>query len=638
MLPSPVSGLFAALWLGTVALGGFIRQVDPHATYDYIVVGSGAGGGTVAARLAKYGHRVLLLDAGSDETHTEEYRIPYKNLLASELPSMSWDFYVHHYPSLEQQQKDSKMCWRTNSGEIHVGADPPRGAEPMGILYPRTGTFGGCTAHNALFTVYPDDADWEEIAQLTKDRSWAPERMRKLWERIEDCNYDANPRNGHGYNGWLSTFIANPFNGTAVDYKLKSLAAASTYNGQGFGTPETLPDINSIFPGRDFREGLYEMPLAIKANHERAGPVDFIRQTLADPYLKGKLDILLNAFVTTIAFDEKSRGYGRKPRAIGVNVVRGRSIYRADPRASQHGGKLPRPYLIRAAREVIISGGAFNTPQLLKLSGIGPRAELERFKIPVLVDSPGVGTNLQDRYESTVVATAPEKFTGSLHFAIMKKSSLAENNTPDLLIAGTSFAFTGYYPGYSKFAKVDPTKWTWVVLRGHTRNHAGTVHLRSNDPRDVPLINFNYFEYGTNEHGEGEKDAKALQEGVTWARQAIQRTDKSIGFREDWPGNRVQNDQQMVDWVKKEAWGHHASCSCPIGADGDPFAVLDSSFRVRGVDSLRVVDASVFPKIPGYFIVVPIYMIAEKAADVINEAARGEYVTPAGYRAPPGRR
>ncbi|PHH80534.1 hypothetical protein CDD80_1046 [Ophiocordyceps camponoti-rufipedis] len=626
MLPSPVSGLFTALCLGSVALGGFIREVDPRAVYDYVIVGSGAGGGPVAARLALYGHRVLLLDAGEDLTETTEYKVPYNNLKASEMTAMSWDFYVHHYPNLEQQQKDSKMCWRTNAGGLHVGNEPPSGSDPLGILYPRAGTLGGCTAHNALFTVYPDDSDWNGIAQLTNDPSWSADKMRRIWERIEKTSYNATPTAGHGYNGWLSTYIANPFNGTERDYKIRSLAAVASVNGNGFGTPQTLPDINSDFPGRDQREGLYEMPLAIKPNGERAGPVDFIRQTLADPNLRGKLDIMLNTFVTTIAFDENTP-YGRKPRAIGVNVVRGQSIYRADRRAPQSGGRLPRPYLIRAAREVIISAGAFNTPQLLKLSGIGPREELERFGIPVLVDSPGVGTNLQDRYESTVVGQSPEKFTAPLHFAVMKKSSLAEENTPDLLIAGTTFSFTGYFPGYSSYAKQDPNnKWTWVVLRAHTRNHAGTVQLRSNDPRDVPLINFNYFGYGTNQQHQGDKDAKALQEGLKWARDTFQRTDPRIGFRELWPGSRVQNDDQMLDWVKAEAWGHHASCSCPIGADGDAYAPLDSSFRVRGVDGLRVVDASVFPKIPGYFIVVAIYIMAEKAADVINEAARGESV------------
>src|SRR6185436_5201461 len=90
---------------------------------------------------------------------------------------------------------------------------------------------------------------------------------------------------------------------------------------------------------------------------------------------------------------------------------------------------------------------------------------------------------------------------------------------------------------------------------------------------------------------------------------------------EMWPGRAAAATRQQIgDWVKREAWGHHASCSAPIGADADPNAVLDSKFRVRGTEGLRVVDASVFPKIPGTFILLPIYMVSEKATDTILES------------------
>jgi choline dehydrogenase len=90
-------------------------------------------------------------------------------------------------------------------------------------------------------------------------------------------------------------------------------------------------------------------------------------------------------------------------------------------------------------------------------------------------------------------------------------------------------------------------------------------------------------------------------------------------FTEIWPGPQVKG-AALKEFIKNEAWGHHASCTAPIGADDDPMAVLDTDFRVRGVDSLRVVDASVFPKIPGTYIALPIYIISEKAADVIINA------------------
>jgi choline dehydrogenase len=109
-------------------------------------------------------------------------------------------------------------------------------------------------------------------------------------------------------------------------------------------------------------------------------------------------------------------------------------------------------------------------------------------------------------------------------------------------------------------------------------------------------------------------------QGVKIARSISERI-SSLVREEILPGIAADSDNKLLQWIKNEAWGHHASCTCKIGADNDPGAVLDSKFRVRGVRNLRVVDASVFPRIPGFFIVTPIYMISEKAADVILECA-----------------
>lgn len=98
---------------------------------------------------------------------------------------------------------------------------------------------------------------------------------------------------------------------------------------------------------------------------------------------------------------------------------------------------------------------------------------------------------------------------------------------------------------------------------------------------------------------------------------------KGLIAEEEIPGEAVQTDDEIRDFVKYNAWGHHASCTCPIGRDGDPTAVLDGNFKVRGTKGLRVVDASVFPRIPGFFIVSSIYIIGEKAADAILADAGG---------------
>ena len=165
---------------------------------------------------------------------------------------------------------------------------------------------------------------------------------------------------------------------------------------------------------------------------------------------------------------------------------------------------------------------------------------------------------------------------------------------------------------------------TWAILKGHTENQAGYVRLRSTDPLDTPEINFRYFHEGTPEAAD--LDLDAVVEGVKIARRVGRKIDQVLFFssyEEVWPGAQVETDEELRTWVRDEAWGHHASCTCKIGADDDPMAVLDAQFRVRGAAGLRVVDASCFPKIPGFFIVVPVYMLAEKATDDIL-AAIGE--------------
>lgn len=146
------------------------------------------------------------------------------------------------------------------------------------------------------------------------------------------------------------------------------------------------------------------------------------------------------------------------------------------------------------------------------------------------------------------------------------------------------------------------------------------MKLRSKDPLDVPEINFNYFT-----SPDSDKDLASLVQALKISRKALKRyNDDPIlkvipgsEFEELFPGPEVQSDAELEQYIKDRTWGHHASCTAPIGADDHPNAVLDSKFRVRGVQGLRVVDASAFPKIPGFFIQAPIFVMSEKAADVI---------------------
>ncbi|KAI9147984.1 alcohol dehydrogenase [Paramyrothecium foliicola] len=641
--------------LATVALA-VPGQIDTRqsgnilASYDYVIVGSGPGGGPLAARLAIAGKKVLLLEAGDDQGTSIPYQVPSLNLQSTEYEPMRWDYYINHYSDLEAQRKDSKMTYRTSSGGLYVGLDPPSGADPLGVLYPRAGTLGGCAAHNALITVYPHASDWNRIATLTGDSSWSAANMRNYFKRLESARYLPNGIVGHGFTGWLTTSVTDL--GLVIkDLKLLTvIVSAASAMGNSFlglvlstvaGLGQVLlRDINADLPTRDAAEGLYQVPITVK-DGVRVGPREFVLDTAnaknADGSRKYHLDIKLDTLVTKVRFDTT----GGKPRAVGVDFISGKSLYRADPRAGSATSS-PAAGSVAASAEVILSAGAFNTPQLLKLSGVGPRAELTSFGIDVVVDLPGVGTNLQDRYETTVIGETQTDFqiiegctfgrsgdpclkkwqaagasgdrgiyaSNGISLGIVKKSSVSKGD-PDLFIAGAPVAFPGYYPGYSAAGTTDRRHWSWITLKAHTANRAGTVRLRSTDPRDMPLIDFKYFSQG------GADDRKAVVEGMKLSRRMLRDViPLAGGFTEVWPGPNV-TDAGLDEWVTNEAWGHHASCTCPIGKDGDPNAVLDSKFRVRGVDGLRVVDASVFPEIPGFYIAVPVYMISEKAADVI---------------------
>jgi choline dehydrogenase len=287
---------------------------------------------------------------------------------------------------------------------------------------------------------------------------------------------------------------------------------------------------------------------------------------------------------------------------------------------------------------------------MLMLSGIGPKQHLQDLGITVQVDLPGVGRNLQDRYEVAVVTEMKKEFsmlhgmsftipqpgeppnpfyqqwldsegvftTNGAVISFIKKSTPQQPN-PDLFIFGMPGYFAGYFPGYSKRVAEDQKHFTWAILKAHTNNNAGVVRLKSTDPCERPYINFNYFDDGNDYRGE---DLQGLVHGIEFVRSITQ----SEGMREHIarevvPGIEIKTSIQMAEFAKHNAWGHHASCSCKMGAEKDAMAVVDSRFRVRNVDNLRIVDASIFPRIPGFFIVSAIYMISEKAADTIHEGS-----------------
>jgi choline dehydrogenase len=263
-----------------------------------------------------------------------------------------------------------------------------------------------------------------------------------------------------------------------------------------------------------------------------------------------------------------------------------------------------------------------------------------------VVDAPGVGENLHDRYEVSVVTELDEDYpifdgstldltpddepdhlmsewnasqegpfstNGSLA-ALVARSSAAETDEHDVILFSLPIDFRGYYPGYSTDGIMAHNRLSILVLKGYTRNRAGSVRLRSADPRDVPEIRFRYFDEGS---AGWEHDLDGVVDGIEIARRIVASLEVARPVRELVPGDDLTGRDQLREFVAREAWGHHACGTARIGAAGDPGAVLDGDFRVRGVRGLRVVDASVFPDIPGFFIASAVYMVSEKAADVL---------------------
>lgn len=448
------------------------------------------------------------------------------------------------------------------------------------MYWPRGKVLGGSSSINAMIYSRPNRRDHDAWADLGI-RGWSYSDVLPYYKKSE--NFERGANEYHGAGGPLNvTYLRSP---NSLSYKFLEAA-------QEVGIPYN-EDFNAAQ-----QEGVGHFQVTQKGGRRHSAAAAFLRPALARP----NLTVRTHATALRILFD---RG-----RASGV--------------AFAHEGKTEEA---RAGREVILAGGAINSPQLLMLSGIGPADHLRAHDIPVVADLPGVGANLQDHlligveYELTrpVGLFNADTIPNILRFLVLRSGPLTSNvaevggfirtrsgvDVPDveLLFAPAFYMNHGFdNPQAHGFA-------LGVAIQ-HPESR-GEIRLRSKDPFAAPLIQPNYLA--------AESDLASGIEGVKVAR-AIAATKHFDPYRgkELWPGPDARSDDAIADHIRRTSDTiYHPVGTCKMGRD--ELSVVDEALRVRGVEGLRVVDASVIPIQPTGHTNAPVIMIAEKAADLIRK-------------------
>ncbi len=530
---------------------------------DYLVVGSGASGAVVAARLSEVSeNRVVVLEAGGKDTSLL-LRLPGLGFAVANHPKFNWGFLTEPIPAM----KNRELTWL--QGKVLGGS-----SSINGMIYTR--------GHSREYDL------WRQMGC----EGWASNDVLPFFKKAESNERGAGP--WHGASGPIKVRRSQP-KLTICDAFLNAARA------EGF---PVLDDMNQD-PEEGF--GFYD----INAGHGR-------RMSTATAYLRParkrkNLRILANAEVSKVCI-ENGRATGAQ---FVVNGVK-RSIY--------------------ADKEVILCAGAIKTPQILLLSGIGPADDLKNWGIKVIVDSQNVGKGLQNHvcYRIQYLCSEPVSASRNLHpwnmvkagleYAVRRTGPLAESyavaggffrSDPSLEMADAQVVLLSALgptrAGGAKFRIRDllPKEHGFglTVYQGSPLSR-GSVSLRSNNPLEQPRIHAGYF----SELG----DIHILKKAVNRMRMMMKQPAISQYITSELaPGEKVFDDESLEAEIRQNAaTAYHQSGSCAMG--GGQNSVLDSQLRVRGIDNLRVADASIMPRIPNAALHAPTIMIGEKAAAMLR--------------------
>ena len=530
----------------------------PPQDFDYIIVGAGSAGCVLANRLTENPKtKVLLVEFGGGDASLF-IQMPTALSIPMNMEKYNWGF--------------------ESEPEPHLGG--------RRLQCPRGKVLGGSSSINGMVYVRGHACDFDEWESLGAP-GWAYRDCLPYFRKTETCAYGADAYRGD--NGPLHTC-----NGNGMENPLyRAFIAAGTEAGY----PSTA-DNNGVQ-----QEGFGRMDMTVK---------DGVRWSAANAYLKparsrANLRVETGALNRRVVLENK--------KAVGVEF-------------EKDGAR----HIALAGREVILAAGSVGSPHLLQHSGIGPASVLAEAGIPLVHDLPGVGANLQDHLEvyCQFKCIKPITLNGRLgpidKFLIgarwfLFRSGLGGTNhfescafvrsSAGLKWPDIQFHFLPAVMRYDGDAAFDGHG--FQVHVGPNKPQArGWIRARSGDPRGKPRIQFNYLD--------NESDRQGFRRCVRLTREIIgQPAFDPYRNSEIQPGVDVRSDAEIDAWVRANVESaYHPSCTCKIGADDDPMAVLDAECRVRGVGNLRVVDSSIFPSIPNGNLNAPTMMVAEKAADMIR--------------------
>lgn len=437
----------------------------------------------------------------------------------------------------------------------------------------RAKVLGGCSSHNSCIAFWAPAEDLDEWESVHGAEGWNAELAFRLYQKLEN---NEDPGAHHGHDGPVRLRQVPPADpcGVAV---LDAAEAA--------GIPRA--DFNT---GKTVTQGANFFQINAREDGTRASSSVSYLHPAAD---RENLTILTGTQVKRVLFDEDKR-------ATGVEVT---------------DNAFGRAHVIRARHEVVLSAGAIDTPKLLMLSGIGPREHLAEVGVDALVDSPGVGSHLQDHPEAVIQweAKKPMVQDSTQWWEIGVFAQVDEGlDRPDLMMhyGSVNFDMHTYRQGY-------PTADNAFCLTPnvtHARSR-GTVRLRTRDYRDKPRVDPRYFS-----DPEG-YDMRIITEGIRKAREiASQSALSEWAGRELFPGQEVQSDEELADYVRRtHNTVYHPAGSCRMGPVSDADSPLDPSLRVKGVNGLRVADASVMPELVTVNPNITVFMIGERAAELIAQ-------------------